>query len=241
MLRFSTFALALPLAFCWLPALAQSVAFTFDDAPNMAQLPRLTASERNAAMLAALAKHKVQAALFVTAANGAHQPEGNALVRAWGEAGHIIGNHTMTHPDLHSEAVTLARYQKEILDCDAVIRSMPGYRKWFRFTFLREGKTPEKRDGMRRFLAQQGYRNAYVSLDTSDWRLEEKLIEVLGKDSKADLGPLKKTYLAHIRQRATAYRALSLQLQGRDIAQVILLHHNLINALWLDDVIAQFR
>jgi peptidoglycan-N-acetylglucosamine deacetylase len=222
-------------------AYAQSVAFTFDDAPNMTALPRLPAEQRNAAMLAALAKHKVQAALFVTASNGATEAQGNALVRAWGDAGHVIGNHTMTHPDLNSEAVTLAQYQKEILDCDAVIRTMPGYRKWYRFTYLREGKTPEKRDGMRSFLAAQGYRNAYVSLDTSDWRLDEKLIEVLSKDAKADLAPIKKAYLTHMRQRALAYRALSQRLQGRDIPQVILLHHNLINALWLDDLIAQFK
>lgn len=234
-------ALALSLALAVQPASAQSVAFTFDDAPNMKDLPRLTAAQRNAAMLAALAKHRVQAALFVTAGFGSDRPAGNALVRAWGEAGHLIGNHTMTHVDLNSEAVSLQQYQKEILDCDAIIRAIPGYRKWYRFTFLREGKTPEKRDGMRQFLAQQGYRNAYVSLDTSDWRLEEKLLEVLAKDSKADLAPLKRTYLAHVRQRAIAYRALSQQLQGRDIAQVILLHHNLINALWLDDIIAQFK
>ncbi len=30
-------------------------------------------------------------------------------------------------------------------------------------------------------------------------------------------------------------------MQGRDIPQVLLIHHNLINALWLDDVIAQFK
>lgn len=223
------------------PAHAQSVAFTFDDAPNMSELPRMNAAQRNAAMLAALAKHKVKAALFVTASNGATTPEGNALVRAWGEAGHVIGNHTMTHPDLNSEAISLAQYQKEILDCDAVIRTMPGYRKWYRFTFLREGKSPEKRDGMRSFLAAQGYRNAYVSLDTSDWRLEEKLIEVLTRNPQADLAPIKQAYLSHLRQRALAYRALSLRLQGRDIAQVMLMHHNLINALWLDDAIAQFK
>ena len=80
-----------------------------------------------------------------------------------------------------------------------------------------------------------------MSLDTSDWRLEEKLLEVLEKNTKADLTPIKTAYLAHIRQRAIAYRALSQQVQGRDIAQIILLHHNLINALWLDDVIAQFK
>ena len=40
---------------------------------------------------------------------------------------------------------------------------------------------------------------------------------------------------------ARGLRALSQQLQGRDIAQVMLLHHNLVNALWLDDVVQQFK
>ena len=94
---------------------------------------------------------------------------------------------------------------------------------------------------MRTFLQQQGYRNAYVSLDTSDWRFDDKLRAVLKTNPQADIAPIKRLYLAHVRQRALAYRALSQQLQGRDIAQVILLHHNLVNALWLGDVIAQFR
>ena len=241
MTRFHAFVSALCFALCAVPAHAQSVAFTIDDAVNLQRTPRLSPQQRNDAMLAALAKHKVKAALFVTAGYGADRPEGYAMARAWGEAGHAIGNHTMTHPDLNSATVTLAQYQKEVLDCDAIIKTLPGYQKWLRFTYLREGDTLDKRDGMRTFLAQHGYRNAYVSLDTSDWRMEEKLIAVLTRDPKADLAPLKKTYLAHIRQRTLAYRALAQQLQGRDIPQVILLHHNLINALWLDDMLAQFR
>lgn len=222
-------------------AAAQSVAFTFDDGPSLAESPRLSPQQRNAAMLAALAKHNVKAALFVTAGNGANQAEGLALARAWGQAGHALGNHSMSHPDLNNVGVSLAQYQQEILDCDNIISTLPGYQKWFRYTFLREGNTAEKRDGMRAFLQQQGYRNAYVSLDTSDWRLNEKLVEVLNKNSAADITPIKQAYLAHVKQRALAYRALSQQLQGRDIAQVMLMHHNLINALWLDDVIAMFK
>jgi peptidoglycan/xylan/chitin deacetylase (PgdA/CDA1 family) len=238
---------AASLLFALLPAghaLAQSVAFTFDDGPRLEATPRLSPAGRNAALLAALARHKVKAALMVTANNGAIRPEGLALARAWGEAGHAIGNHTMSHLDLNAKDVTLSRYQQELLDCDRIIAPLPGYRKWFRFTYLREGNTPDKRDGMRAFLKQQGYRNAYVSLDTSDWRLDEKLVEVLNKKTNAaaaDLAPIKAAYLAHVRQRALAYRELAHKLQGRDIPQVILLHHNLINALWLDDVIAQFE
>ena len=222
-------------------AQAQSVAFTFDDGPRLDQTPLMSPQQRNQSMLDVLAAQHVQAALFVTCGNGADRPAGYALAKAWGEAGHAVGNHTMTHPDLHSAKLTLAQYQQEITDCDHITSTLPGYRKWFRFTFLREGNTQEKRDGMRAFLKQTGYRNAYVSLDTSDWRLDGKLAEVLLANPNADITPIRQAYLAHIRQRAVAYRDLSRQLEGRDIPQVILMHHNLINALWLKDVIQQFR
>lgn len=220
---------------------AQSVAFTFDDGPTLSETPRLSPQARNSAMLVALAKHKVKAALFVTCGNGADRPEGLALARAWGQAGHAVANHTMTHPDLNNAKTGLAQYQQELRDCDRIVALLPGYQKWFRYTYLREGNTPEKRDGMKAFLREHGYRNAYVTLDTSDWRLNDKLAEVLAKNPQADVEPIRQAYLSHIRQRALAYRALSQRLQGRDIAQVLLLHHNLINALWLDDVIRQFR
>lgn len=223
------------------PAAAQSVAFTIDDGPSLELTPRLTPQQRNQAMLDALARNKVNAALFVRCGSGADKPEGYALAQAWAQGGHAIGNHTMTHPDLHSAKVSLEQYQREITDCDAIIRHLPGFKKWFRFTYLREGNTPEKRDGMRAFLKEKGLRNAYVTLDTSDWRLDGELERVLAKDPNADVEPIRQAYLAHIRQRALAYRDLSRKLEGRDIPQVLLLHHNLINALWLDDVIRQFK
>jgi len=221
-------------------AQAQSVAFTFDDGPRLEQTPLMSPQQRNQAMLDALAAHKVSAALFVTCDFGAAKPAGYALAKAWGDAGHALGNHTMTHLDLNAAKVTLAQYQREILDCDRITSTLPGYQKWFRFTFLREGNTPEKRDGMRSFLKEQGYRNGYVSLDTSDWRLDAKLDEVLRANPKADIEPIRQAYLAHVKQRAIAYRDLSRKLEGRDIPQVLLQHHNLINALWLKDVIQQF-
>lgn len=220
-------------------AQAQTLAITIDDGPNLASTPHLSAPERNKAMLDALAKHRVQAALFVTSGFGANTEKGLPLLQAWSKAGHAIGNHTVSHPDL--EKVSLAAYQKEVFECDRLISTLPGYQKWLRFTYLREGNTPEKIEGMRSFLRERGYRNAHVSIDTSDWRLNEALEEVLKKNPKADVSAIRSAYLAHIKQRMLAYRELSQTLQGRDIAQVMLLHHNLVNALWLDDVLAQAK
>jgi len=220
---------------------SQSVAFTFDDGPSLASTPRLTPQARNAAILATLNKRQVSAALFVTLGNGADRPDGLALAKAWGEAGHAVGNHTVTHLDLNGKDTTLAQYEGEILACDRAIRPLPGFQPWFRFTFLREGNTPEKRDGIKAFLQEKGYRNARVSLDTSDWRLNAALTAVLTQHPDADTAPFRAAYLSHLRQRAEAYRDLSRRLFGRDIPQVLLLHHNLINALFLDDAIQQFQ
>jgi peptidoglycan-N-acetylglucosamine deacetylase len=220
---------------------AQSVAFTFDDGPQLRESPRLGAEARNMALLDALKGHRVKAALFVTLSRGADRPQGLALARAWGEAGHFIANHTATHLDLNAKETSLKQYQDDILACDSVIRALPGFRPWFRFTFLREGDTPEKRDGMRTFLKEHGLRNASVTLDTSDWRLNAALEEVLKARPDADLAPFRSVYLAHLRQRAEAYRDLSLRLFGRDIPQILLLHHSLINALFLGDAIRLFK
>lgn len=222
-------------------AFGQSVALTFDDGPKLEPTPLLSAAQRNEALLAQLTDAKAPATLFVTVGNGADRPAGLALLKAWGAAGHTIGNHTVTHPDLNSARVSLAAYEQEIQICNGVIQSIPGYRGWFRFTFLREGNTPEKRDGMRAFLESKGWRNAYVSLDTSDWRLDQKLVTVLKTNAKADLAPIREAYVAHVKQRATAYRELSRRLFHRDIPQVMLMHHNLLNALFLRDVMTMLK
>jgi peptidoglycan/xylan/chitin deacetylase (PgdA/CDA1 family) len=223
------------------PPSTLQVALTFDDGPKTNPTPLMSPWDRNQALLRHLAKVGAPAALFVTVHNGADTPEGRALLEAWGAAGHRIGNHTVTHPDLDAEKTTLAAYEQEILDCDKVISTVPGYRPWFRFPFLREGNTPAKRDGMRAFLNARGWRNAYVTLDTSDWRLDDRLAKVLARNPAADLSPIREAYLSHVRQRAGAYRDLSRRLLDRDIPQVMLLHHNLLNALFLGDVIETLR
>jgi len=104
----------------------------------------------NNALLRQLKEANIKAAIFLTVKD--KNSERLNLVRKWGEQGNMIGNHTVTHPYFHSSKVTLNDYEKEVLKCDSVISEMPGYTKRFRFTFLKEGDTEEKRDGFRAFL-----------------------------------------------------------------------------------------
>ncbi|HEX4031681.1 MAG TPA: polysaccharide deacetylase family protein [Terracidiphilus sp.] len=70
------------------PARPGELALTFDDGPNPACTPQL---------LDTLAAHHVQATFFLLGGFAQSQPE---LVRRIAGEGHLIGNHSWSHPDL---------------------------------------------------------------------------------------------------------------------------------------------
>jgi peptidoglycan/xylan/chitin deacetylase (PgdA/CDA1 family) len=221
------------------PSLAacQSIALTFDDGPDLADKTGLDAAARNTAILSQLAQAHIKSILFVTRTDT--DKTRNDLIRQWGEAGHRIGNHTATHPNF--EEVSLADFEQEFRACDKAIRDMPGFTRRFRFPYLKEGNTLEKRDGFRKFLDSNGYRPGPVSVDASDWYYSSRLRDRLTKDPNADRLPYREAYLRHLYDRAQYYDGLSREVLGRSVAHVLLLHHNLINALFLKDVIQMFR
>jgi peptidoglycan-N-acetylglucosamine deacetylase len=221
------------------PALAhcQAIAFTFDDGPNMADVIGLSPADRNAAILKQLADAHLKSILFVTRPDA--DPRRNELIRQWGVAGHQIGNHTATHPDF--DKVSVADFERELLRCDTAIRTMPGFVRRFRFPFLKEGNTLEKRDGFRAFLDSISYETGPVSVDASDWYYSQRLSARLKEHPDANRLPYRDAYLRHLYDRAQYYDGLSHIVLGRSVAHVLLLHHNLINALFLGDVVQMFR
>lgn len=82
---------------------SKQLALTFDDGPNDPYTPKL---------LEVLDKRKVRATFFMIGRYVEQRPD---LARAVAEAGHIIGDHTFTHPRLifKSEAQTRA----QLVDC----------------------------------------------------------------------------------------------------------------------------
>jgi len=220
---------------------AQSIALSFDDGPALGQKAVLDAAGKNRAILAALEAAKVPSVLFVTGSRCLEDPGGRALVRAWGEAGHRIANHSYAHAFFNAGKATLEAFEADFGKNDALIRELPGYTKWFRFPYLKEGDTAPKRDRARAFLKARGYRNGHVTIDASDWYYDQRLQARLAREPAADLAPYRRAYLEHLRDRAAYYDGLARRVLGRDVRHVLLLHHNLINALFLPDVIGMFR
>ena len=213
------------------------VAVTMDDF-QLADTPLLTAGARNEAILDALARHKLQAGLFVTARN-VESAENMRRLRRWDERGHLIGNHTYSHPEYPDK--TFEEFSRDVLRAEEMLKGLPRYRKLFRFPYLKEGKTVEQRDRMRAFLRERGYRNAHVTIDASDWYVDQRLRARLKQDPSAPTGPYRDFYLAHIRERSLFYEDLARKVTGRRVRHTLLLHHNVLNGLFLGDLLDMFR
>src|SRR4030095_8678579 len=195
---------------------ARQVAITMDDFDWAGNSVRLSGAERNEAILSALRSHSVKAALFVRGSN-IDNDEGKDLLRAWNNAGHLIGNHSYSHWEYHSDKVTTDAFEQDILRCEGLLKDFSGFQKFFRFPYLKEGNSVAKRDSLREFLAQHGYRNGHVTIDASDWFIEDRLRKRLVKDAGVPLDPYRRYYLDHMWERATYYDNLALKVLGHSV------------------------
>jgi hypothetical protein len=218
---------------------AAEVSITMDD-PNLYSGPVLTGVERNNRILSALEKHRVKGVLFVCGKR-IDSSEGKSLLASWVAAGHAFGNHSYSHESYGSKEMTFESFSSDVSRAESIIPFVSGHPRWFRFPFLKEGDSALKRDRMRGFLRDRGYSNGYVTIDASDWYISDRLTERLQKNPKADLAPYREFYLNHIWDRALYYHGLSKKVLGREVKHTLLIHHNLLNALFLDDLLAMFK
>jgi peptidoglycan-N-acetylglucosamine deacetylase len=217
---------------------AQSLALTFDDGLDPRAQPE--AAIWNQRILDGLATAKVKA-MLLPACKRVESGEGMMLVHAWGRAGHSIANHTYSHWNLAGGAVSADAFIADVEKCDELLNALDGWTPRLRFPYLKEGDTVQKREAVRRWMAQSGYRAAPVSIDASDWYYNNRFLAWQKAHPHDDVAPYREAYLAHLWDRANYYDALSKQILGRSVKHVMLLHANGINALFVADVIAMFR
>jgi len=225
------------------PAIARKPApqfsITMDDF-HWTNAVKLTATERNEAILNTLHSNSHKAALFVIGRN-IDSIDGKQLLAPWDKAGHMIGNHSYSHRNFNAPATDVAAYQQDILKAEALLKEFSRFQKYFRFPLLKEGDTEAKRDAMRSFFAQHGYRNGHVTIDLSDWAIDQRLTARLKKDPNADVKPYRDFYLEHMWARAEYYDSLAQRVLNRLVRHTVLVHFNLLNGLFLGDVLAMFK
>ncbi len=217
------------------------ISFTFDDGITT-DLGTYKFKDWNNMILNALTDAEITSTFFVTGSNKL-DTKGRYLLESWSTEGHSIANHTFTHPYFNSAKLTVNDFERELLQTDSIISTYKTFTKRFRFPYLKEGNTEEKISGFRKALQKHKYKNGYVTIDASDWYVNSELIKCLQKEGRKShkIEKYKSFYLAHIIERANYYEKLGFELTGRHINHSLLLHHNLTSALFLKDLIQEFK
>jgi peptidoglycan-N-acetylglucosamine deacetylase len=216
---------------------AQEIALTFDDVPT-SNGPIYSGQVRTDKIIQHLKNKGVEhVAFFVITGN--IDDRGSARLRKYSDAGHFIANHTHSHRRM--DAMGLAQYIRDIEIADDKLRSHPGFKPWFRFPFLDEGRTESKRDSLRTLLNNLQLMNGYVTVDNYDWYINNLLKDAVSKKMKVDTASLRNLYIDHIWQSIAFYDAISKRVLGRSAKHVLLLHENDLAALFVDDLIDHIR
>ncbi len=225
---------------------SRTMAVTIDDLPFVsrgadAYLP--AAQRGTAAILAVLKKHGAPAVGFVNenkleAATADERAARVALLEQWVAAGHVLGNHTFSHPD--ANRLTADAFLEEVDKGEVVTKRLMQARRpyplYFRHPMTHTGDTAEKKAGIVRGLAARGYTITPHTIENGDF-----LFDVAYARADTAMGAkLAESYLAHTMAVTEFAEQKARELFGRDdVPQTLLVHTMAINADHLDALLGR--
>lgn len=225
----------------------RKVAVTLDDIPGVGipasekcDFEALARNTRN--LLATLEAHSVPAVGFVTEGNLCDEiPSARLgdLLAMWLDAGMELGNHTFSHPDLNHTSPPV--YKGDIVRGERALRTVLDERnqrlRWFRYPQLHAGDDAAVKAEIEIFLAEHGYEIAPVTIDNQEYVFANlyAAAEEVGDDEL--MGRIVEAYLAHMREVVAFFEEYSVEVVGREMPQVLLLHANALNADHLGEVL----
>jgi peptidoglycan/xylan/chitin deacetylase (PgdA/CDA1 family) len=197
-------------------------------------------------ILDALERADAPAAGFANASRGCGVPFAelrDPILEAWLDAGHELGNHTWSHPDLARTPLPsyLEDVRKGAAPIDSLLRLRGRRLAWFRHPFLHAGDTPAKKQGLASYLEENGWRVAPVTVDNQEWVYAYVYYVVLERGDSALAERVADAYLDHIDEAFAYFEDRSREILGHEIPQVLLLHANRLNADLLGDLLARLR
>ncbi|WP_412061101.1 polysaccharide deacetylase family protein [Rubrivirga sp. IMCC45206] len=228
------------------PVVARTIALTVDDLP-VGRRHALAHDQRvTRGLLAQIAQADVPAIGFVNEGKldvAGERDAREAMLQAWVDAGHDLGNHTYDHPSLFN--TPLAEFKDEVRRGNVVTNRLLAARgdsvRYFRHPFLNVGPDLETKRAFEAWLAAEGLTVAPVTHDNAEY------VYALAYDRAQDAGDdalaarVADAYLAYMDTTAAYFEVLGRELFGRELAHVLLLHANALNADHLGRLVAVFR
>jgi peptidoglycan/xylan/chitin deacetylase (PgdA/CDA1 family) len=154
---------------------ADAIALTFDDGPH---------ATRTARILQILSDAGIKATFFEIGRNAAAHPEISRQVLA---AGHSIGSHTFSHPNMSRLPEPHAETEVDSGDASVslALGLKPGQLPFFRFPY------GAKTGAEQTFVQRRGNTTFFWNMDSSDWKIREPhklFVNVLAELDRAKHG-----------------------------------------------------
>jgi peptidoglycan-N-acetylglucosamine deacetylase len=224
-----------------LSAAGRQVAITIDDLPRGADLgPTDLASLRSMTeqLLRPFREQRIPLIGFVNEGRGGLTAQDlRQVLDLWLDAEADLGNHSYSHLSLND--VPLEQYTADILKGEPVLRAAlaaHGRRlEFYRHPFLFTGPTPEVKRGLAQFLDRHGYRVAPVTIDTDDYLFARQYTSPGYKDR------VRREYIPYMESAVAFFEKRSVNVLGREIPQILLIHASQMNADLMSDLLAMFR
>jgi peptidoglycan/xylan/chitin deacetylase (PgdA/CDA1 family) len=224
-------------------ASGQQMAITFDDLPAHGSMPPgMTRLEIAQSILATLKwDHMPPTYGFINGKRGEEDASSLTALAAWRAARQPLGNHTWAHEDIKNE--TAEQFEADVAKNEPRLEQLMGDEdwRWFRYPYLREGDTLEKRRAVRAWLFARGYKIAEVTMDFEDYLWNDPYARCMAKHDEASIQKLHDSYLAVADQYYGLYRQLSQMVYGRDVKYVLLMHVGAFDARMLPELLALYR
>jgi peptidoglycan/xylan/chitin deacetylase (PgdA/CDA1 family) len=220
----------------------QKLAITMDDLPlNGVLPPGVTRVETTKNVLAILKKRHLPPVYgFVNAKKLEGNPDGAEALKLWAAA-EPVGNHTYAHMDLEQNPAEA--FEREIEENEPALELLAqkvGSAEewhWFRYPYLHEGDTVEKRRAVRAYLKAHGYRIAQVTLDWEDYLWNTAYARCVAKGDTKSNEWLRSSYLNTASEFLDLGRAQAKLIYGHEINYVLLMHLGAFSGTILPDAL----
>ncbi len=154
------------------------------------------------------------------------------FLRMWLDAGLELGNHTFSHPDLHTTPLDV--FKQDVVRGEEVTRRLLSAKgrtlRYFRHPFLHTGKSLETKQQFEKFLSGRGYRIAPVTIDNSEWIFARAYDNAMQRGDKQLMKRIGHSYIPYMEQKFAYFEQQSMALFGYEMKQILLLHANALNA-----------
>lgn len=197
------------------------MAVTIDDLPWVGALAQ--GSSRAAALRSLADTLKSRGVPAIGFANCDRAGAGARDLRMWVDAGLRLGNHTAAHLDLNDAG--LEEWLSGVRSCHEMVRDINGGDTvWFRYPYLHQGPTPERKAAALATLEELDSPIAHVSIDNSDWILAVAYGDAVSRGDTSRAAAIGEAFVDHIVSATQHYRQVAREKAGRDVPHVLLLH-----------------